>query len=142
MWWLFTKKIENHQDIDHSEKVLHACYGLGGKIVEKANRKISSRTNTWKQFEAAKEGLAEPLDRSGIIALTDRRLCFFAKRFAIGSPKRMTAHWPLETLRSISYDEDTLGIKFIDESIAGLHVPNSQSPQKLILEFNRLRNDV
>ena len=137
MWWRFTSKIQKHDAIASDETVHWACYGLGGKIVAMANRSISPVSETW-SVPTSNDGLAAAIDRSGIVALTDRRLCFFAKRFAIGRPKSLTADWPHETLEAIEYEDDTLTISFADGSSAQLHVPSNQSPGKLIAAFEQL----
>lgn len=134
MWWLFTRKVQKHPVIQPGEIVHRACYGMGEGIVGIANHLVSANSampiEAWSAADGT--GLATPIDRTGIVALTDRRLLFFAKRLAIGTPKILTAEWPLEQLRDILWDDDTLTLSFRDGSAAKLHVPSNQSPKKLV----------
>ncbi len=139
MWWLFTKKVQKHGSIRVGETVYQACYGLGGRIVQVANRAVSPVSETWKVPETD-DGLASPINRSGVVALTNQRLLFFAKRFAIGNVKELTAEWPLKLIGNISYDDDTLAIAFVDDSVASLHVPTNQSPNKLVSALSDFRD--
>lgn len=86
------------------------------------------------------QGLAEPLKQTGVLALTDKRLLVFKKQLAIGSPKDLSAQWPLDQVTSIAYDKaaSTLTVHFTDGTGAGLHVPSNQSPDKLAAAFNGL----
>jgi hypothetical protein len=134
MWWKFTKKIQSHPEIASDEEVFHACYGLGAKLVEFANRSISRTSKAWDVPESS-DGLAASIDCNGVVALTDRRLCFFPKVLAIGTPKAIKADWPINVIDGITYAENQLRIEFKDGSVAELHVPSSQSPGKLVAAF-------
>ncbi len=134
MWWLFTKKVQRHREILPGESVLHACYGLGSKLVQLANRTVSPTKSTW-TVPRSTDGFAAAIDGNGVVALTNVRLCFFPKTFAFGTPKTMKAHWPLELVQSISHANHQLQIVFVDGSVAELHVPASQSPKKLVAAF-------
>jgi hypothetical protein len=137
MWWRFTKKIQRHRDINENEIVLHACYGLGAKLVQFANRTVSPVTETW-SVPQSREGLALPINCNGVLALTDRRLCFFPKIFAFGTPKTLKFEWGLNFIENISYSDGQMRVDFSDGSRAELHVPRSQSPSKLVTAFSSL----
>lgn len=138
MWWLFTGKIQRHREIADDEQVLRACYGLGPKTIQIANRSISYVSETWSVPESS-GGLASAIDQNGVLALTDRRLCFFPKTFAFGTPKNMEADWPLEVVERMDYDDGQLKVEFADGSIAELHVPSAQSPKKLLGAFETVK---
>ena len=137
MYWLFTKKVQRHVTIQADEVVYQACYGLGATVVQLANRSLSPSQETWSVPNADK-GLASSLNRGGVIAITNKRLLFFAKRFAIGKPGKLTAEWPLSQLTSISWIDPKLSIHFVDDSQASLHVPRNQSPLKLVSAWQAL----
>lgn len=143
MWWRFTKKIQRHAVIQDGETVYQACYGMGAAIVEMANRAVAqSPTGPGGGWQAEDgTGLAEPIDRTGVVALTDRRLLFFAKRLAIGTPKTLTAEWSLEQISDLSWSDDTLTLAFVDGSRAQLHVPSNQSPQKLVTAWQQMASE-
>ena len=138
MWWLFTRKIQRHHEIAEDELVFRACYGLGPKTLQIANRTISYVSETWSVPESS-DGLASAIDQNGVLALTDRRLCFFPKTFAIGTPKKLKADWPIEVIERMSYDDGQLKIEFADGSVAELHVPAAQSPKKLLDAFETVK---
>lgn len=139
MWWRFTKKIRRHPTIHDGEIVHQACYGMGAAIIAIANRVVAqSSTGHGGGWQAESgTGLAEPINRTGVVALTDRRLLFFAKRFAIGTPRDLTAEWPLEQVADLTWGDDTLTLEFVDGSSAQLHVPSNQSPHQLIAAWKQ-----
>lgn len=128
--------MHGHRALEPGESVQHACYGLGGQIVAFANRSLSRTSETWDTPESSQHGLAAPIDRSGVVVLTDRRLLFFRKRFSIGTPKNLTHAWPLTQISDVEFIEDNLGIEFADGSKAALHVPPMQKPKRLAELFN------
>jgi len=137
MYWLFTKKVQRHVTIQADEVVYQACYGLGATVVQVANRTLSVGRETW-SVPQKDEGLASSLSRGGVIAISNKRLLFFAKRFAIGKPGKLTADWPLSQLTNISWIDPQLSISFVDHSKASLHVPRNQSPLKLVSAWQAL----
>lgn len=132
--------MHGHASLDSGEQVQHACYGLGRQIVALANRSVSPVTKTWNAPEESATGLAAPIDRSGVVVLTDRRLLFFRKRFSIGTPKHLTHAWSLDQIRRVEFQEENLVIDFADGSQAGLHVPPMQKPKRLVELFVELSN--
>lgn len=146
-WWRMTPGVRKHPAIEADETVIHACYGLSAGFVRMANRTADPtpasgpRPAAWDDdFMNGATGLASVIDQTGVLALTDRRVLFFAKRFAIGRPKNLIGEWPLEQVRNMSYDksETVLRIEFTDGSHSGLHVPPSQSPAFLVERFSEL----
>lgn len=133
-----TKKAQRHPAIEPGEIVIQASYGLSSGFVQFANR-VDGIPNfkPWNEEMGTAEGLADALKHTGVLALTDRRLLFFRKRFAIGRPKTLTKAWPLEQVTAIDYDEEdnTLRATFSDGSSAGLHSPRNQWPHKLAEGF-------
>lgn len=142
-YWRMTKKVQKHPAIAAGETVIQASYGLSNSVVQFANRVDGVRHfKVWNDEMGEAEGLAEPLKNSGVLALTDRRLLFFRKRFAIGRPKTLAREWPLDQIDAIDYDDDdnTLRVTFSDHSSAGLHSPRNQWPEKLVAGFGRLKD--
>lgn len=136
-----TGRMKGHPALDDGETLIHACYGLGAKIVAVGNRAASRHSNAWDVPQSGEEGLAAAINRSGVVALTDRRLIFFAKRFSIGTPKAVTAQWPLSQVVSVKFENDNLMIEFEDGSVAGLHVPPLQKPKRFVEKFQSLSVD-
>ena len=142
-----TKKTQKHPAIAPDETVIQASYGLSRGFVRFANRAADPtpasgpRNIVWSDEMGEAEGLAEPLENTGVLALTDRRLLFFKKAFAIGSPKTLTAEWPLDQVLAIEYDEAEhhLMVRFSDGTGAALHVPRNQWPDKMVDGFAALR---
>lgn len=137
-----TNKTQKHPAIESDETVIQASYGLSRGIVAFANLVDGIRAKAWNDEMGKAEGLAGPLKHSGVLALTDRRLLYFKKRFAIGRPKTIVGDWPLEQVAAIAYDgeDNTLTITFSDGSSAGLHSPSNQWPDKLVEGFARLKD--
>ena len=147
-WWRMTKGVAKHPTIQPDEEVVHASYGLSSKIVSFANRAVRSSPQsgatyeTWNADLGATEGLADVFKTSGVLALTNKRLLFFAKRFAIGTVSDLTAQWTFDQVVAIEYDapESSLTVKFVDQSWAGLHSPGIQRPQRLADGFRSLKS--
>jgi len=142
-YWRMTAKTQKHPAIEPGETVLQASYGLSRGVVAFANRVDGMpRVKVWNEEMGEAEGLAAPLKHTGVLALTDRRLLFFRKRFAIGRPKTIIGDWPLGQIAAIAYeaDDNTVTVTFSDGSSAGLHSPANQWPHKLVEGFARLKN--
>lgn len=141
-YWRMTKKVQRHPAIAPGESVIQASYGLSSGFVQFANR-VDGIPNfkPWNEEMGTAEGLADALKHTGVLALTDRRLLFFRKRFAIGRPKALAKEWPLDQVVAIGYDDadNTLRVTFLDGSSAGLHSPRNQWPDKLVEGFAQLK---
>lgn len=138
-----TGKAQEHPAIEAGETVIQASYGLSRGVVAFANLVDGMpRVKVWNDEMGTAEGLAGPLKHTGVLALTDRRLLFFKKRFAIGRPKTLIGDWPLEQVAAIAYDseDNTVTVTFADGSSAGLHSPSNQWPDKLVEGFARLKD--
>lgn len=105
-WWRMTPGVRKHPAIQPDETVIHACYGLGAGFVRGANRATDPTPGSgpkavaWDDtFMDGVTGLATAIDQTGVLALTDKRVLFFAKRFAIGRPKQIVGEWPLDQVR-------------------------------------------
>lgn len=144
-----TGGVQKHPNIASDEEVIHASYGLSASFVREANRladpspHVGISTDAWNADMGEAEGLAEPIKTTGVLALTTRRLIFFDKRFAVGRPKKTLATWPLEQVTGITYSkpDTTLMVEFADGSASGLHVPSSQSRDKMEEGFSQLTRD-
>lgn len=139
-----TGKVQKHPEIEPGETVIQASYGLSSGVIEVANQVDGMRhVKVWNEEMGNAVGLANPLKHTGVLALTERRLLFFRKRFAIGRPKNLTARWPLEQIVAIDYtkDDNTLQVTFSDGSSAGLHSPPNQWPHRLVEGFSRLKTN-
>lgn len=141
-YWRMTKKVQAHPAIAADEQVIQASYGLSSKFIQFANRVDGiPRYKSWNDEMGEAKGLAHPLRHSGVLALTDRRLLFFRKRFAIGRPKTISGEWRLDQVEAIDYDEtdNILSVTFTDQSNCGLHSPRNQSPHVLAEGFTRMK---
>lgn len=136
-----TRRLKDHPELGDNETLLHACYGLGAAIVKLSNRIASPHLDTWDTPETSDGGLAAPVTRSGVFALTNQRLLFFAKRFSIGTPKHITAAWPLTQIEAVRFTEDDLMIVFVDGSQASLHVPPMQKPKRFVECFDSIQDN-
>ncbi|MEM1441014.1 MAG: PH domain-containing protein [Verrucomicrobiota bacterium] len=150
-YWHMTKKVAPHPEIAPDEEVLHACYGLSADFVALSNVAASgssavirkrlttlSEAEIWSSDFAGDSGLASALTKTGVLALTTKRLLYFAKGTVVGKPKKIVATWPLEQLTAATYSDKILRIRFSDGSIGGLHVPGSQHPKKFLAAFEEM----
>ncbi len=153
-YWHMTPKVARHAEIGDDETVLHACYGLSADFVAFSNIAASggasvmrnsienlSPADLWRCDFAGESGHAAPLTKTGVLALTNRRLIYFQKSVVVGRPKKILATWPIEQLSAAVYHDKVLGIRFSDGSIGGLHVPPSQKPGEFLKAFENVIGD-
>ncbi|MEM7698691.1 MAG: hypothetical protein AAF236_09840 [Verrucomicrobiota bacterium] len=150
-YWHMTKKVVRHPAIGDDETVLHACYGLSANFVALSNvaalgtaavsrqsPHAGARSEIWQSDFDGKSGMAEPIQQTGVFALTDQRLIYFKKNIVVGRPKKILATWPLDQISGVGYAEKILLIRFVDGSFGGLHVPGSQHPLKFVEAFDEV----
>lgn len=147
-----TKKVAKHPEIREGEMVLHACYGLSASFTQLGNTAASglsaaaknqpslggNKTDLWDADFDGTDGMASPINQTGVMALTDQRLIYFKKLFAIGSPKEILATWPVDQLVGVTYEGNVLRLTFFDGSMGGLHVPAAQKPKRFLEAFEEV----
>lgn len=142
-YWRMTGGVKKHPIIEPGEVVHHASYGLSAGVVKAANHAVDPTPEStpspmiWNSEMGEAIGMAAPLGTTGVLALTDRRLLFFKKMFAIGAVKTLAAQWPIKDVTAVQYDKEsnTLTVGFSDGTSAGLHCPKSQHPHKIVEGF-------
>lgn len=153
-YWHMTNKVARHPEIREGETVLHACYGLSADFVALSNAAAQGTSavirdtispqataGIWESDFAGKSGLATPITKTGVLALTNQRLLYFEKATVVGNPKKILATWTIDQLSAAIYAEKTLRIRFADGSIGGLHVPGSQKPKRFLECFETVLNE-
>jgi hypothetical protein len=145
-YWHMTRKVARHPTIDPDETVLHAAYGLGASFVRFANSSATGlnavqrgrpslfQEELWSADYDGSEGLAQPLQCNGVVAVTDRRVIFFKKATVVGRPKHIAGVWSHDQVEGAEYDatDKVLRLRFVDGSSGGLHVPGNQKPQRIL----------
>ena len=136
------KKVRGHPGLAPGEVVADACYGLGRGALGAADLvKAPGMRHYSLQADRATSGptgsMAESLDRTGILAVSDQRLLFLPVKTAITKPKAVAAAWPLSQVSGAAYDKPMLTVAFIDGSVGGLHVPTNEQPTAFVDEVNR-----
>lgn len=151
-YWHMTKKLTGHHALEPGEVVAHAVYGLGKNALAMAD---SISRSAWPGAGAGPQlheditagyvreveqltqgadsaGFAAEMRRNGVLAVTDRRLLFFAKSTVVGKPKELTAAIDRGQVVDARYESPVLAVRLADGSVAALHVPRSQSPLRFL----------
>jgi hypothetical protein len=119
--------------LEPGEVVVDACWGLGKGMLRWAD--VAGRARFEAQAEAATSGgegtMAAPIDRNGILALTDRRLLFLPVKTALGKPKAIACTWGLDKVVGAAWEKPMLTVAFSDGSVGGLHSP-ADKPEEFV----------
>jgi hypothetical protein len=121
------KKIQGRPELEPGEEVIDAIYGLGKGLLKLTD--LASGVGQSRPWSGTADDVTDDpagseaarIDRSGIIALTDRRLLFFPARTAVTKPTALGAAWHLDKVMSAALEKDILVITFADGSVGGLH---------------------
>jgi hypothetical protein len=140
----FTKRLQNHPALQPGELVRQAGYGLGygtlaladralGRVRQPDERDNGSYGAEHRAATGGKytSGFAAKVSGNGVLAVTNRRLLFFAKTTVIGTPKAITAELPLSGVSGATYDAPMIGVHLADGSSFALHMPRNQKPDEI-----------
>ena len=107
-----TRKMRDHPELQPGETAIEAVYGLGRTMLAAADSVSGQHTGSHRYSSeydratggSAGTGRAAAIEGNGVLAVTDRRLLFFRKRFAIGTPRHLVAAFALVDVAACRYD--------------------------------------
>ena len=125
-----TRKIRGHPELQPGETAIEAVYGLGRTMLAAADSVGSRRGGGGYsgEYDRAAGGSDAPkrasaISGNGVLVVTDRRLLFFRKRFAIGTPRDLVA-----TSRSARWRRATTSVRCWSSSSPTGRSPRCTSP--------------